>query len=234
MTGKAGERIRQEWRQNARLRWGALVVVLILGARAVLGVTDERAEISKQYERDAELFARLDATARETAWPQRAREAEKARDMLVAQVPEARNEGAARADLQAWLARLGADAVVDQPSVQVETVLDVPGYPEFRQAVGRITGTVATPLDVAPFARGLAAGLPWVQAEQFEIEPGTPVRVSAIVRAYYRRPGPASMTPAAPTDAGAPAMPATPAGPPDDSSRTPAAPAGDAKAEASP
>lgn len=212
--GNPGERVRQEWRQNARLRWGALVIVLILGARLALSVSDERAELAKQYARDAELFARLDATAQETAWPRRAKAAEAARDELVGSLREARNDGAARADLQAWLGTLATDAVLTQPVVQVEAVLDVPGYPELRQAVARIEGTVPTHLDVAPFARGLAAGLPWIQAEQFEIGDGQPVRVQAIVRAYYRKPSLApAATPTPPAGAAATAPP--PAGAPE-------------------
>lgn len=198
--GNRLDRVRQEWRQNARLRWGALAIMLILGVRLGLWVSDERAELAKQYARDAELFARLDATARETAWPRRAKAAEVARDQLIGGLREARNDGAARADLQAWLGSLAADAVLTEPSIQVEAVLDVPGYPELRQAVARVEGTVPTHLDVAPFVRGLAAGLPWIQAEQFEVGDGQPVKVLAIVRAYYRKP---SLVP--------PAAPAAPA-----------------------
>ncbi|MFZ5657244.1 MAG: hypothetical protein ACOY37_09355 [Pseudomonadota bacterium] len=184
-----GDRIRQEWRQNARLRWGVLVVVLILGTRAILGVSDSRAELARRYGRDAQLLARLEATAAERDWPRRAREAEKARSAMLASLPQARNEGAARADLLARLDQLARDAVLAEPMVRVETVLDVPGYPELRQAVGRLEGTVATPLEVAPVARAVAAGLPWLQAEQFEVAEGQPTRVVVIARAYYRRPG---------------------------------------------
>lgn len=191
MTGSPWDRIRHDWRQNARLRWGVLVVVLILGARAILAVSDSRVELAKQYERDAALLGRLEATASETDWPRRARAAEAARRALVEAIPVARNEGAARADLQARLDQLAKDAVLGGASVRVETVLDVPGHPELRQAVGRLEGTVATPLDVAPIARALAAGLPWIQAEQFEVAEAQPARIVAIVRAFYRKADPA-------------------------------------------
>jgi Tfp pilus assembly protein PilO len=188
VRGGQGERIRQEWRQNARLRWGVLVVVLILGARGVLAVSDARVEIAKQQARDTELLARLEATAAETDWPRRARRAEAARSAMLAGLPEARTEGAARADLLARLDQLAKDAVIATPTVRVETVLDIPDEPGLRQAVGRIEGTVATRLDVAPVARALAAGLPWMQVEQLEFAEGEPVRVSAIVRTLYRIP----------------------------------------------
>jgi hypothetical protein len=194
-------RLRHEWRQNARLRWGALVVVAILGLQLVMRFMDDRTAVHKEFERTSDLFVRLDTTAAETAWPARADATVKARDALLASIPEARTEGAARADLQAWLSRLATDAVVDQPSVVVDTVIDVPDYPELRQAVGRVEGTVATPRDVAPFVRGLASGLPWVQADQVEIGEGQPARVSAIVRAYYRRPGVVGTAPGGPATA---------------------------------
>lgn len=210
MTGNPGDRIRHEWRQNARLRWGVLLVVLILGARGILAVSDSRAEIARQYERDAALLARLEATAAETDWPRRARLAESTRRALLEGIPEARNDGAARADLQARLDQLARDAVLADPVVRVETVLDVPGHPDLRQAVGRLEGTVATTLDTAPVARAVASALPWIQAEQFEVAESQPVRVIAIVRSFYRRADlPAPEAVAAPV--GAPAAPDGPA-----------------------
>lgn len=189
MRGSLGDRIRHEWRQNARLRWGVLVVVLILGTRAILAVADSRVEIARQYARDVELLGRLEATAAETDWPRRARAAEASRTAMLRAIPEARSEGAARADLQARLDQLGRDAALTDVLVRVDTVLDVPGYPELRQAVGRLEGSVVTPLEVAPVARVIAAGLPWMQAEQFEAGEGQPVRIVAIVRMFYRKPG---------------------------------------------
>ena len=189
MRGIQGDRIRHEWRQNARLRWGVLVVVLILGTRAILAVSDSRVEIARQYARDVELLGRLEATAAETDWPRRARAAEASRTAMLRAIPEARSEGAARADLQARLDQLGRDAALTDVLVRVETVLDVPGYPELRQAVGRLEGSVVTPLEVAPVARVVAAGQPRIHGEQFKAREGQPVPDDAIVRAFYRKPG---------------------------------------------
>lgn len=207
MRGGQGERIRQEWRQNARLRWGVIVVVLILGARAALAVSDARLELAKEHARDTELLVRLETTAAETDWPRRARQAEAARAAMLAALPEARTEGAARADLQARLDQLAKDAVIATPTVRVETVLDVPDDPRLRQAVGRIDGTVATRLDIAPVARALAAALPWTQVEQLQFDEGEPARVSAIVRSLYRIPDDARAP-----DLGTPAAGDLPAG----------------------
>ena len=48
---------------------------------------------------------------------------------------------------------------------------------QWRQAAGR--GHEA-------FVRGLAVGLPWVQAERLEVGDQSPPRVGVVVRAYFR------------------------------------------------
>lgn len=187
MKSGALVRARHEWAQNPRLRWGALVVLAFVGAHVAMGLMDDRKAVAADFQRDAELYRRLDATARERAWPERARRAEGLRDAQLASLPAVRGDGAARADLQAWLTQVAADAGLQQPVVAMETVVDVPGHPDLRQAVGRLEGGVATLHEAQPALRALAAGLPWVQVEQLQLEAVAPVRLRAIVRAYYRR-----------------------------------------------
>lgn len=204
-------RARHEWAQNARLRWGALVVLAILAAHVATGMVDDRSDVAADYAREAELYERLEATARDRAWPARARRAEQARAAQLKALPAVRGDGAARADLQAWLAQTAADAALQQPVVAMEAVVAVPGHPDLRQAVGRLEGGVATLREAQPALRALASGLPWFQVEQLQLEPGNPVRLRAIVRAYYRV-DPASVSPVPP-----------PAAPPDDASLQPVA-----------
>ena len=61
-----------EWRQNRRLRLGALAIVAILGLQLVLWRADARAERVADYRRGAELLARLESASRESAWIERA------------------------------------------------------------------------------------------------------------------------------------------------------------------
>lgn len=195
MRSAALVRARHEWAQNPRLRWGALVVLAVVGAHVAMGLIDDRKAVAADFKREAELHRRLDATARERAWPDRARRAEGTRDAQLASLPAVRGDGAARADLQAWLTQVAVDAGLQQPVVSMETVVDVPGHPELRQAVGRLEGGVANLHEAQPALRALAAGLPWVQVEQLQLEAVAPVRLRAIVRAYYRR-GTRSVSPA--------------------------------------
>lgn len=186
MKSAAFVRARHEWAQNPRLRWGALVVLAIIATHVALGLVDDRKAVAADYAREAELYRRLDATARDRAWPARAQRAEAARAEQLEALPAVRGDGAARANLQAWLAQVAADSALQQPVISMEAVVDVAGHPDLRQAVGRLEGGVASLREAQPVLRAFAAGLPWVQVEQLQIEPATPVRVRAIVRAYYR------------------------------------------------
>lgn len=186
MKSAAFVRARHEWAQNPRLRWGALVVLAVVATHVGFGLVDARKAIAAEHAREAELYQRLDATARDRAWPVRARRAEAARARQLESLPVVRGEGAARANLQAWLGQLASDAALQQPVVAMEAVVDVAGHPELKQAVGRVEGTVASLREAQPVLRALAAGLPWIQVEQMQIEAANPVRVRAIVRAYYR------------------------------------------------
>lgn len=203
------ERIRQEWRQNRRLRLGVLVVVTVLGIHAVLALADRQEAMAEQFRRDAELFARLESASREQAWPKRAAAAEAAVANLRKTIPGARTEGVAQAELQAWLSRQAEAAALQTPVVRVESTVEVPGHTELWQVLARLEATT-TDFNMHPFMRVLSEGLPWVQVERVEVVQSQPTRVSVIVRAYYRKTGAASG--ASPDAIGSPAKAAASSG----------------------
>lgn len=182
------EQLRQDWAQNRRLRFGVLVVVIIAGLHGVARLADQREAEAAAFQREGDLLRRLQAAGQEKDWPKRAKDAEASLAGLVESIPMARSAGAAQADLQTRLRTLAADAVLTGPTVRVETTVDVPDHPDLLQVMARLEGTVPTPHDLAPVLRALSAGLPWLQTEQLEVGEGAPVRIMAIVRAYYRKP----------------------------------------------
>lgn len=195
------ERVRQEWRQSRRLRLGALVVLLILGAHVVLTLSDRQQAMAQDYRRDAALLGRLEEASRESAWPERAEQAEAAAEAMRTSIPQAASDGLAQAELQAWLSGQAAIGQLQQARVRAEATLDVPGQPGLWQVVARLEGAVpAGGLD--RFLQSLSSGLPWIQVERLEITEGRETQLSAIVRGYYRKPDAA---PEAPADASAPA-----------------------------
>lgn len=212
------ERVRQEWRQNRRLRLATLVVVLILGLHAVLGLSDRRQALAREYARDTELLARLEAVSRERAWPTRARAAEGLLAAVRKSVPAARSPGLAQAEVQAWLTEQATQAGLQGPRVRVEDTVDVPGHPDMWQVLARLDANVpAGPESLKGFLRVLAEALPWVQAERLEITEAMPTRVGLVVRAYYRKATEAEAEAAEAADAAAgtqgSAAPPTPAVP---------------------
>ncbi|MBW8311784.1 MAG: hypothetical protein K0M64_07070 [Rhizobium sp.] len=200
------ERMRQEWRQSRRLRLGALVVLLIIGAHVVLTLSDRQQAMADDYRRDAALLGRLEEASRESAWPERAEQAEAAAEAMRTSIPQAASAGLAQAELQAWLGGQAAIGQLEQARVRAEATLDVPDRPDLWQVVARVEGGVpAGGLD--RFLQSLSSGLPWIQVERLEVTEGRETQLSAIVRGYYRKPDEA---PDAAADATAPAAGGTP------------------------
>lgn len=181
------DRMAVEWRQSRRLRLGALLVLVVLGLHVVVALADGRDARMEAYRRDAGLLARLQEAGKESAWPQRADEAEAALAALQATVPEVASAGLAQAELQAWLAGQAAQSGLGEARVRAESTLDVPGHPELWQVVARLDAQVPQGR-VPALLQSLSGGLPWVQVERVDISQGRQTQVSLVVRAYYRKP----------------------------------------------
>lgn len=181
------ERMRQEWRQSRRLRLGALVVLLILGAHVVLTLSDRQQAMADDYRRDAALLGRLEEASRESAWPERAEQAEAAAEAMRTSIPQAASAGLAQAELQAWLGGQAAVGQLEQARVRAEATLDVPDRPDLWQVVARVEGGVPAG-GLERFLQALSSGLPWIQVERLEVTEGRETQLSAIVRGYYRKP----------------------------------------------
>lgn len=197
------ERMHQEWRQSRRLRLGALVVLLILGAHVVLTLSDRQQAMADDYRRDAALLGRLEEASRESAWPERAEQAEAAAEAMRTSIPQAASAGLAQAELQAWLGGQAAVGQLEQARVRAEATLDVPDRPDLWQVVARVEGGVPAG-GLERFLQALSSGLPWIQVERLEVTEGRETQLSAIVRGYYRKPdeAPAADADAAPAAAG--------------------------------
>ena len=197
------QQIGQEWRQNRRLRLGILVVLMVLGFQAVMMLSDRQRALANAYRQEAALLERLADASRESAWPERADQAEAALVAARATVPQVSSAGLAQAELQAWLSGQATSVGLQDPRVRAESTLDVPGQPELWQVIARLDAVVPAGRLEATL-RSLSTGLPWIQAERMEITEGRDTRLGLIVRAYYRKPAePGSdQAPAAPESAG--------------------------------
>lgn len=179
------EALRQQWQANRRLRLAGLVAVGILVLHLVFMLSDRRAALGEEITRSQDLLVRLERAAKEVTWPARAQEARGRLRELRASLPEAGNEGRARAELQAWLSLQASQAGLSEVRIQVQDVVEVEGHPDLQQALARMDGTLPR-AQLGQLLDALGQGLPWIQVERLEISAGDPVPVLAVVRAYYR------------------------------------------------
>lgn len=180
------QQLRTEWRSNPRLRYGAMVIVGILGVQGVFMLSDHVQSRMAAYTGDMEMLSRLEAVRKETWWPERAGKATELLDAVRARVPEVAGKGMAQAESQAWLTRLAAEQQMVEPRVKVEDTVDVDGYPDMWQVISRLEGVLPSHGHEA-FMRALADAMPWVQVERIEIAESESPRVVVTLRSYYRR-----------------------------------------------
>ncbi|PZO08396.1 MAG: hypothetical protein DCF27_08945 [Lysobacteraceae bacterium] len=194
------EQVRQEWKQNRRFRLGLLVVLMVLGLQAVLMLSDRQKVLAESYGREAALLQRLAEASRESAWPERADQAEAALAAARSTVPQVSSAGLAQAELQAWLSGQAASAGLQEPRVRAEATLDVPGQADLWQVIARLDAVVP-PGRLEGVLLALSTGLPWIQAERVEVTEGRETRLGVIVRAYYRKPAAPDAAEPAPAEA---------------------------------
>ncbi|MGV8923865.1 MAG: hypothetical protein ACOH1L_11055 [Thermomonas sp.] len=215
MSHPRWDKVLQEWRQSRRLRLAILVVGLVLGLHLVLLLSDRQQTLAKDFASQAGMLARLQDASREAAWPRRAAQAEQALTAERNTIPAVRSAGLAQAELQAWLTAQGATAGLQSGRATAETTLEVPGHPGLWQVIARLDAEVP-PGGLEPLLVAISGGLPWIQVQQLDVTAGTPMRLSMIVRGYYRRDdaalgaraaGPMDAAAAVPFDAAVPAQP---------------------------
>lgn len=178
--------LRNEWRTSPRLRYGALVIVAILGVQGLFMLSDQVHKRMVGHADDLEMLARLEGMRKESWWPERAGKTTELLAAVVEKIPEVAGKGMAQAESQAWLTRLAAEQQLGDPKVKVEDTVDVEGYPDMWQVVSRLEGALPNRGHEA-FMRALAEALPWVQVERIEIAEGDAPRVVVTFRSYYRK-----------------------------------------------
>lgn len=206
-------RAKAEWQASRRLRLGVLAALLVLGAHAILSLSDQRKSLEDTHARDKALFVRLQDASREQQWPARADAAEARLAEVRHAIPPARSDGFAQAELQAWLTDLAAHAGMTQPNVRVETSLPVEGQAGMWQVLARLDGNLP-PSRIRDLVRALAAARPWVQTERLELQAGQQPRASLVVRGYFRAAEPRDASDPPPRPAGLPSAAATPSAAP--------------------
>lgn len=163
------------------------LVALVIGVLQLVAMLDqERQALATRYDSDLELQARLEGMRGQKDWGQRATQAQAALAEMRERMPAVGSAGLAEAEMQSWLTALATGNALTEPRIRVEKTIEVPGYPDMWQVLGRLDAKIPQ-YGNAGVLRDLSQGLPWIQAERLEIADGTPARLSLVVRGYYRR-----------------------------------------------
>lgn len=186
------DEVRQQWRENRRLRLAVLAAGAILGLHGVLTLGDWRDALGEGIARDRDLLERLEQASRDDAWPDRAADAQRRLQEAREAIPAAGSEGRARAELQAWLSRQASAAGMTEVAVRVQDVVGVEGHPDLLQVLARMDGELPK-AQLGVLLDALGTALPWVQVERLAVSEGDPSSIVVVVRGYYRTPadGPA-------------------------------------------
>lgn len=118
------QKVREEWRSNARVRWGTGIALLIAFSYLCFMLVDWRRDLHEQYQQRTLQLYKMSALAGQEHWLARAQSAQSVEKALQAEIPKASTIGLAQAEVQtmvrqlinAFGRKLGSDA---RPPVEV-------------------------------------------------------------------------------------------------------------------
>lgn len=99
-------KIREEWRSNPRLRWGALIALVIGFLYLCLVLVDWRRDLHHEYQQRTLQLYKMTALAGQEHWLARAQSAQAVEKALQAEVPNAATIGLAQAEVQTFVRQL--------------------------------------------------------------------------------------------------------------------------------
>ncbi|MGB5860333.1 GspMb/PilO family protein [Pseudomonas aeruginosa] len=150
-----------QWQEKPLLRmliWSLCLLLVVHLVSLSMGWREERGE---EYRRLAEEWLKLQDVSRQTAWPERAMQAERVLDLQRERFWQAPNASQARADVQAWLTERVRLAGVPEAEV---SVLLPRGFGK-QGTIARIEAQVRGQLEPASFSQLLQD----MEAEQRQV-----------------------------------------------------------------
>lgn len=137
-------KIREEWRSNPRLRWGALIALVIGFLYLCLVLADWRRDLHEQYQQRTLQLYKMTALAGQEHWLARAQNAQSVEKALQAEVPNAATIGLAQAEVQTFVRQL-INAFGRKLGSDAHPPAEVAGQPGLWRIPVTIRGMVSQP-----------------------------------------------------------------------------------------
>jgi membrane protein implicated in regulation of membrane protease activity len=178
-----------ELQQNARLRIGGWVVLLIILSYPILLLSDWKKAIQADYESVAAQKQRLEALAGRQEWVERVDAAKAVSVQMEGRLWNAESRGLAQADFQKWLDKLVKQAKINDARIRVEPAVDIAGH----EGVWQTPATIEGPFDQQSFfdlLHAVEANEQLVSVEQLDIlhqnKAQKQGRFTLVLKAYFR------------------------------------------------
>ncbi len=111
--------LKQQWRQSRLLRWGGLVIALLILFYSFSLAEDLNRKLEKQANSQQQRLGRLEQLLQEPEWPERSMAARQLRVQLESRLWQAPTRGVAQAELQSWLDRELKRAKINNVRLQI-------------------------------------------------------------------------------------------------------------------
>lgn len=140
----SARKIREEWRSNPRLRWGAVIALAIGFFYLCLVLVDWRRDLHDQYQQRTLQLYKMTALAGQEHWLTRAQSAQAVEKALQAEVPNASTIGLAQAEVQTFV-RQQINAFGRRLSSDVRPAAEVTGQPGLWRIPVTMRGVINQP-----------------------------------------------------------------------------------------
>lgn len=130
-----------EFLKNVRLRIGIWLIVALLLTYLVTLFSDYQRQLQENYTGVLNRLTQLQTLAQQTAWRDRANQAQALRNQLETRLWQAETKGLAQATVQKWLSGEVERIKFEQPYLQVEAATESLKYPGLWVVTARLDAT---------------------------------------------------------------------------------------------
>lgn len=179
------QKMREEWRGNPRLRWGAVVALAIAFLYLCMVLVDWRRDLHEQYQQRTLQFYKMTALAGQEHWLVRAQNAQSVEKALQSEIPTAATIGLAQAEVQTMVRQL-INAFGRKLGTDARAPVQVAGQPGLWRIPVTLRGVVSQP-QLLEILRKLEESDRLIVIDEFSFTfvQGVP-NMSMTLVAYYR------------------------------------------------